>query len=424
MLHKRSILLLLLILGIAIVNITYNYSDKHDLNPYYDDTEAYINTLRSINIEDDDFSDLAFLDTIIGNKQIIFLGEQLHNDGTTFQAKSRLIRYLHEAHNFNVVLYEAGIYDMWFMDNQAKRQHGDTRFDPATGLYPFWWNNEDCKPLWKYYNKTLQSDNPIILGGFDIQLTGNYHDKNNRTKSIKEFLSLKEINIDEFPSFESIIEQLSDTYKWEYKHFSQTKFDSIQMDLRNLLNRLHEPVTEKDNIYYRYIKGIHDYGQLMWDYNPGDIPRMNARDSLMAENLIWQIDSLHNKQKIIIWSANLHLFKSTLTNEGASFTPLGKYIKDKYPDSSYMMAFTSYALTKPKSQDIYSEAGANSIEYLLHSKKHKYAYLDMNSINPNSFLNKEYFAVINQRANENRKWKEMIDGLFYIDVVSTINNKD
>lgn len=425
MLYQRCILLFFLMLGIIALNLLYNSSYQDNLDERYGGIEPYICSINSIDIENQDFSDLAFLDSIIGNKQIVFLGEQLHSDGATFQAKSRLIRYLHEKHNFNIVLYEASLFDMWFMDSLAKQQTGDVaKFNPAVGLYPFWWDNEDCRYLWEYYNKTLKSNNPITLGGFDVQLTGISQDKDARANSIKDFLLEKQINLEEYSSFNSVIKQLSNTYMWEYKHFSQTRFDSIQADLKNILNQLHEPVTEKDNIYYRYIKGVHDYGQLMWNYNPGEMPRMNARDLLMADNLIWQIDSLYNSQKIIIWSANLHLFNSPLANEGVMFTPLGKYIKDKYPETSYMMAFTSYALAKPNSQDLYSEAGVNSLEYLLHSKKHKYAYLEMSKINPDSFLKEDFFSIMNQRGSEKREWSNLVDGLFYIDIVSTINKTD
>ena len=424
MLYQRSILFSLLILGIIALNISYNCSSQDYQDPRYGEIEPYIHTVNSIAIDHTDFSDLAFLDSIIGNKQIVFLGEQLHNDGSTFQAKSRLIRYLHEKHNFNVVLYEAGLHDMWFMDKLAKQQVGNAvQFTPAIGLYYFWWDNEECKSLWEYYNNTLKSNNPIILGGFDVQLTGTSKDKNTRAKTLNDFLLEKHIDLEKYSSFNGVVKQLSTTYMWEYRYFSQTKFDSIQTDLKNILNQLPEPITEEDNIYYRYIKGIHDYGQFMWDYNPGEMPRMNARDSLMADNLIWQIDSLYNNQKIIIWSANLHLFKSSLTNEGVIFTPLGKYIKDKYPDTSYMMAFTSYALANPNSRDLYSEAGVNSLEYILHSKKYKYAYINMSDIDSDSFLKKEFISVINQRANEKHDWSNLVDGLFYIDAISTINQK-
>lgn len=424
MLSRKLFLLLFLISGTLAVNIMYNIDVEGDMDSKYSEIEPYIYTLSSIDINNGDFSDLTFLDTIIGNKQIVFLGEQLHSDGSTFQAKSRLIRYLHEIHNFDIVLYEASIYDMWFMDQQAKQNAKDTaKFYPTIGLYPFWWNNEDCKPIWQYYNKTLQSDNPITLGGFDIQLTGTYHNKIERSKTIKNFLLEKQINIEDFPSFNSVIDQLSYTYKWEYKQFTQAKFDSIQVDLTNILEHLHPPQTETENIYYRSLKGIRDYGQLMWNYNSGEMPRMNIRDSLMAVNLIWQIDSLYKNQKIIIWSANLHLYKSDITNEGATFTPLGKYIKAKFPNS-YMMAFTSYALATPNSQNSYDEAGVNSLEYLLNSKKYKYAYLDMSHVDSNSYLKRGFISVINQRANELHTWNDLIDGLFYIDIINTIDKKD
>lgn len=424
MLLKRIILLLFLIFGIIILNVLYNRSSQDHIVDYKE-VAPYIHTINSLDINDNDFSDLVFLDTIIGNKHIVFLGEQTHSDGTTFQAKSRLIRYLHEKHKFNVILYEAGLYDMWLMNRTAHLQSNEeAQFDPGMGLYSFWWDNEDCLPLWKYYNKTLQSNRPIILGGFDLQLTGHYYSREDRAKDIKEILSRKQIHLAEYPSFNSAIEQLSLTYLWEYKRFPQAKFDSIQTDLNKILALLQNPTTEKENIYYRYIKGIRDYGQLMWDYNPGDIPRMNVRDSLMAENLMWQIDSLYTNQKVIVWLANLHLFKVPLTNDGVTFIPLGKYIKDKYSDSSYLMAFTSYALTNPNSKGIHSEAGINALEYMLHSKKYKYVYLHMNEINADSFLKKEYFSVINQRMNEKREWNSLIDGLFYIDLVSTINKED
>lgn len=424
MMRLRNALFLFLILGIALLNLLYNLPKQINVDEKIADIESSITTIRSIDIDEDDFSDLAFLDTIIGNKQIVFLGEQLHHDGSTFQAKSRLIRYLHEKHEFNIVLYEAGLYDMWFMNNEARKQTNDTaKFDPTIGLYSFWGNNEYCKPIWQYYNKTLQSDNPITLGGFDVQLTSANRNRKDRAKSIIDFLSEKQIDIENFPSFNSVLESLDNKkYLWEYKYFTQTKFDSIQIDLTNILDLIPNPITEKDNIHYRYLKGIRDYGQLMWDYDAGEIPRMNARDSLMAENLIWQIDSLYKDQKIIVWSANLHLFKTTLEQGPYTFIPMGKFIKEKYPNS-YMMAFTSYALTKPDYQYIYDEAGVNSLEYLLHSQKYKYAYFDINSIDGDSYLKGEFTSIINQRANGSYQWSNLIDGLFYIDVISTVKKQ-
>jgi erythromycin esterase len=52
------------------------------------------------------------LKRIIGDSRIVMLGEISHGDGTTFLAKSRLIKLLHQQMNFDVLVFESGFYDM------------------------------------------------------------------------------------------------------------------------------------------------------------------------------------------------------------------------------------------------------------------------------------------------------------------------
>lgn len=52
--------------------------------------------LRSIDPADDDFRDLEPLRVTLAGVRVVLLGEQNHGDGTTFLAKTRLIRFLHE----------------------------------------------------------------------------------------------------------------------------------------------------------------------------------------------------------------------------------------------------------------------------------------------------------------------------------------
>ncbi len=41
---------------------------------------------------------------------MVLLGEQHHGDGATFQAKTRLVKYLHEQKGFNVLVWESDVY--------------------------------------------------------------------------------------------------------------------------------------------------------------------------------------------------------------------------------------------------------------------------------------------------------------------------
>ena len=54
--------------------------------------------IRSIDPKDEDYSDLQFLKKIVerDSVRVIMLGEQTHGDGSTFLAKSRLIKFLHK----------------------------------------------------------------------------------------------------------------------------------------------------------------------------------------------------------------------------------------------------------------------------------------------------------------------------------------
>lgn len=73
-------------------------------------TPENIFTVNSVNIYDDEFSDLLFLKEILQNKRIVVLSEATHQDGTALSAQGRIVRFLHEKMGFNLVLFENGFY--------------------------------------------------------------------------------------------------------------------------------------------------------------------------------------------------------------------------------------------------------------------------------------------------------------------------
>ena len=398
--------MLILVSLIAVCNIFYNFTPQENI-------EEKIAVLKKVvtEIDNDDFS---FLDEILQDKRIVMLGEQIHSDGTTFELKSQIIKYLHENHGYNVVLYEAGLYDMWYMDSQ------DT-INPQRGLYGFWWNNDECRSIWDYYRATKQSKNPIVLGGFDVQLTGQISDSI-RKELIENHLSKNNIDISNFSAFVSVVGRLSNNWLWEYWKYNkilETSHDSIQTDLSLILSELEKNKKNYiDEIYYRYLSGVKAYNELRWDYDPGELPRMNIRDSLMADNLIWLADEVYKDEKIIVWAANLHIYN----NDYKTFKPMGAYIKEKFKDETYSMVFTSYA-RKKRDGHLYNAASNKSVEYLLHKNNNKFSYIDMKNIPENSFLNEDFISTVDQTMNIKYHWKKQFDCLFYIDAISSLGEK-
>ena len=76
-------------------------------------------SIPSVNPSDEDYDDLEFLKDVLKDKKFVLLGEQIHFDGTTILAKTRLVKYLHDSLDFDVLIFESSLYDLWLMNDTA-----------------------------------------------------------------------------------------------------------------------------------------------------------------------------------------------------------------------------------------------------------------------------------------------------------------
>jgi erythromycin esterase-like protein len=379
------------------------------------DIQQYKHSIKSISMEYTDNSDLKVLNAVLKDNRIIMLGENVHSDGATMQAKSRLIKYFHENLGYNVVLYETGQYDTWIMNEEMKNH--SLKVPSASigglGLFDFWWDNRETQPLINYYQKTKTSASPIEVGGFDIQFSGiELYDR--RAKLLRDFLSKNSIDLKPFPLLNKNLNQISN---FIYKGFAgRTLSGNQKKDFLNEITRLEEVVsklekTSENRIYTRYLHDMRNNFDKAWKYESGSMQSMHFRDSLMAKNLIYQIDSVYQGQKIIVWCANLHTFASRYSKD---YLPLGAYIKSKYGKSSYMVDFSSYSKNN-KTGTPMDRPGKLAIENTFHATKTPYFFIDLRSIPESSVLKKEFVSTINQGTDQKKAWSRFFDGIFYID---------
>lgn len=414
------------VIAVLLLNkIVFKDIPEKEKQEFLNDVQRYKYPIKSISMDYKDNSDLKTLDAALKDNSIVMLGENTHYDGATMQAKSRLIKYLHENLGYNVVLYEAGQYDTWMMNEEMKNH--SLKIPPAsiggTGLFDFWWNNKETQPLITYYQKTKTSAQSIELGGFDIQFSGDeLYDK--RSKLLKDFLNKNKIDLKSFPLLHKHIDQISN---FMYKGFASKSLPGNQQkDILNEISRLEQTVLKlkknPENIMYaRYLHDMRNNFDKIWKYKPGSMKSMQFRDSLMAKNLIYQIDSVYQRQKVIVWCANIHTFASRYNK---SYLPLGGYIKSKYGKASYMIGFSSYAKYN-KTGTLADKPGKLAIENTFHTTKTPYFFINLRNIPQTSVLRKEFVSTINQGVDQKKNWSAFFDGIFYIDTntsLTPINN--
>lgn len=405
------------IISIVILNkVIYQEIPQKETQEMLAEIQRYKHPVKSISMEYSDNSDLKILDSVLKGNKVVMLGENTHYDGSTTEAKSRLIKYLHENLDYNVVLYEAGQYDTWIMNEEMKNHQLKISADSigGLGLFPFWWDAKEPQPLLRYYQKTKTTSTPTEVGGFDIQFSGSLL-AFKRGKLFKDFLSRNKINIAAYPIFSKHIDELNNFIYPKYvkkilKGNQKNEFLREITKLEQTVLRLGK--TPENIIYARYFHDIKDNMTKNWKYKAGSLPSMHFRDSLMAKNLIYQIDSVYRDKKVIVWCANIHTFGARYSKD---YLPLGSYIRNRYGKASYLIDFSSYA-RRSEAGSIMDRPGKFAIENTFHNTKTPYFFLDLRNIPEGSLLKKEFVSTINQGMDQKNNWSLFFDGIFYIDI--------
>ena len=117
---------------------------------------------------DDSFSDLEPLKGIVGSARIVGLGEESHGDGTAFRMKARLIRYLHERLDFDVLAFESPLVDCETTVPLLAAGAGDGIATIRRCISSEWSRTQQLRPFVKYLAEQARAPQPLTTTGFDI----------------------------------------------------------------------------------------------------------------------------------------------------------------------------------------------------------------------------------------------------------------
>lgn len=388
--------------------------------------------IRSIDPADEDFRDLQPLVKAIGNARVVQLGEATHGDGATFQAKGRLIRFLHQVMGFDVLAWESGIVDVKRVD-AALRAGLPSAEAAKRGLYRGWKVKEVYATL-DYVRATQGTNRPIDTVGFDCRVATADARAEYYPKLVFAFFDKLDpalITAKEREEFTTMSAGLvpADYYRQPgprpYNRALPPKLVEVIDRRRAELEVLYAP-REIDYLRQTLVSLIHMDRVL----GTGDAQPMRefTRDAAMAANLLWWLSGPLKDRKVIIWAHNYHVMND-LPHQGAGVAkkatpmvdrlpgPHGRFLKMELGNALYTIGFTSHGGTfldeEAEKQPPVVQPGA--LEVLLHATGKPLLFLDLRSVPADHWLRKPVTAGFYFHEPMEGTWTSPFDGMVFID---------
>jgi erythromycin esterase len=356
----------------------------------------------------DDFHDLEPFGKAIANSRIVILGEPTHGDGEVFSLKHRLIKYLHEKKGFDVVAWEAGLYDMSLVDEAMHQDNYTLTAIEDLGLLSFWKRNAQIRPILQYIKSSKKTSNPISIAGFDCQLT--MSDKKKWVNDVISFFSdqrLRKVILSQElkNQFVTGYDNLWGTGKSTSKEYREMV---ALLDTLSSLLQLHESIlinVHGKSMLALMSRTINDqitqnryFADLLG--KKFDVSMNNPRDMRMAENMLWLAKTKYKGKKIIFLMASLHgLFKpevimdSTGQSRLKGFVSAGKVFYSNIREPIFSAGFTaiggSYGTIFQKEAAVLTSPQQNSIEGFFDNCNGELFLLNLNC---KHFKNKKFKA--------------------------------
>lgn len=371
----------------------------------------------------ENYADLAPLKSVLKDTEIVGLGEQTHYDGSTFKAKTRLVKFLHQELGYEVIAFESGFYDTYKAWQEI--QNGKPVIDATRkSIYPLWITTE-TEELFRYIDSQKNTVRPLILAGIDSKFTGAYS-KNDLLNDFEDYLETTGSDVmqdtSQWSAFRKSMERTVDISDY----FTKPSPEDTLVIHKVLTGVLKESATKVNSHEIDIQK--HLFWQQFCKSTMAEVTRKFSKDQLrdiqMGDNLMFLKDKLYKDKKVIVWAASSHLTYNGKSIDSEFYQQnmrLGDHIKQAYGDKYYNIGFTGYKgkigklfffhLIKVKKHKV------NSIEYVLGQTNQPYLFLDLNKSGLSVWL-QEYLIARPFGYKEMRmKLPQVMDGLFYTEEI-------
>lgn len=396
--------------------------------------------IRALQPTDTNFRDLRALIPLLANVRVVLLGEADHGDGSDFLAKSRLIRFLHAELGFDVLAFEAGVYDMWRAWREISAGQ-DPMASFTQGAFWMWAQARQLEPLVNYVAQVAHSQRPLVLAGIDVNRSGRTATSDTLVAELTGFLEANGFEGPLANAQSGEIQLLTRVHNYQFR----PRPDSASLAaLRDAASAAAERIArEVDTEEGRY------WSRILWTFAvrvSRDSPQLPGggqglarvrpycqteacrdapdRDPEMAENLKWLANRMYPGRKIIVWAHNGHIGRNfSLIESGRWYRyAMGDGIWSAFGEQSYSIAPVSYegsyhwaSPIRPTLAIVPDQHREAEFEELMVAAGHSFGIVDLRRASAeDTWLAQPFLARPIQHSTDRSRWGSNYDALLFI----------
>jgi len=369
-------------------------------------------------------SDLSFLKEKLKDIDIVLLGEGLHFYETDGASKLKVIKYLHEEMDYDVLLMEYSFYDFYNLNNAI----GKSKNYKDTALKYSRYLPKHMLDVIGYVNEQKLNGDNIDLGGVDIDMNYygfarnpiNFLVMNNKSyqndTEVKKFYYLLQTPFNKLEKIK-LFKNNETIKKIREKSISNSFFnnDSLNNYWLQIFNNL------EIELFYDIQKSKLTDRLFYSKKNPSllllDIDDSKKRDSMMFQNFEY-LKNLYPGKKIIVYTSSFHIRKSVEPFKGKRkignrTIPLGKYISDKYKNTYHIAWIYNSVEDKKNKKNSYFKRSSSSLESFLYKNKMGSGFIDLHDLASRGDSIFTMYPI--WKFKTRGKWIDAFDAIIYMD---------
>ena len=381
----------------------------------------------------DDFADLEPLRATIGDSRVVILGEQSHGDGATFLAKGRLIKFLHQRMGFDVLAWEAGLFNTHDIDAAVRDTSIPLDQAVSRGLYPIWAMSAQVRPVFDYARSVAGTRRPLELVGFDHQFSG--AGPSRWVSAIIAFLDRSDTTI--------LPQQLRSTLRNDVRAVFSA--DAKPANIRAIAQRWRDLATAFDGarsklemthgsadvaLYRRSVDAalVSLEGQARLRESGGQFVAAdnNLRDQWMGETVAWLANERYRNRRIIVWAASFHALREPTAitlGPGAGFSyqglvTMGQVAHAALGNTVFSIAFTSaegaFGTVTGNQPRPLSPPTDGALEDLLSATGRRFLFLNLRALPATHWLRAPIDANSLGNSAVRTDWTRQFDAMVFI----------